>query len=204
MPQRRLPLGSGWLGSPAPFSLDDPSSKLILRHNANAQSDGAGLAIAKRQAPLSPRQQQVETFPLYTPIEKKYLESVAVVKQKNRVYLPILNHNQRKYGDGKLYRTQRKNRGHHFNRVRYADMDGKLIPVRVIRQPGQRVNYEIYDVRHSAAKGFPIKFDGAAWVFDKPPAEPLQTRHLPYRGGANRVNNLVSPPDMDHVFLRFG
>lgn len=142
--------------------------------------------------PLLPRQQQAETFPLYTPLEKKYLESVAVEKEKNRVYLPILNHNRRKYGEGKLYRTQRKNRGHHFHRVRYADMDGKLIPVRVIQHPGQRLSYEIYDVRHPAAKGFPIKFDGATWVFDKSPAEPLQTQQSPYRGGANRVYNLAS------------
>ncbi|BAE73882.1 hypothetical protein SG0607 [Sodalis glossinidius str. 'morsitans'] len=203
MPPRRRSLGSDWRGWPAPFSLEDPMGETLLRENAGWQSGGAGLAIAKRQMPLLPRHDQVETFPLYTLLEKT-LNSIAVEKEKNRVYVAILNHNRRKYGDGKLYRMQKKNRGNHFHHVRYVDMDGKLIPVRVVRYPGQHLNYEIYDVGHPAAKGFPIKFDGARWVFDKPPAEPLNTRPASYRGGANHVHNFSSPADVDHVFLRFG
>ncbi|OIV46587.1 hypothetical protein BK025_10425 [Sodalis sp. TME1] len=203
LPRRRFALGVGQSEMSDPDLFDAPQRP--LRHNApsHGQEDNA-MAIVKRHAPSLQRSGQGGAHPLYTDAELKYLESISIEKEANRVYVPLTNHNRRKYGAGKIYRTQRKNRGKHFHRVRYVEMNGKLIPVRVKRHPSEHLIYEIYDLHLPEKAGFPIKFNGVQWVFDKRPAEPKTTRQAPFGGESRRASYALSDPLPEHVFLRFG
>ncbi|MGK0603414.1 hypothetical protein [Yokenella regensburgei] len=95
------------------------------------------------------------------------INDIKVDKEEGFFYIPEGNNNQKTYGNGNIYVQEKIGDSGHYPWGRYVEMNGELVPVKIITTPGHGVHYEIYNLKVPSGESYPIEWDGNRWLFER-------------------------------------
>ncbi|RJL46790.1 hypothetical protein [Pectobacterium carotovorum] len=145
------------------------------------------------------------THPAFRRKQGKIIERIRITKNDNYNYFTEKNNNPKYYGTGVIYRDQIHGDNTNYSQGKYIEMKGELVPVRSRITPEHGVSYEIYNSNFPLKKGWPIEWDGARWLFERPTSvhvsRKLKQYITPDMFDKNVDASTLSFPD--HIGLRY-
>ncbi|WP_429500370.1 hypothetical protein ACQUFY_25195 (plasmid) [Robbsia andropogonis] len=126
--------------------------------------------------------------PVFTSEQTALLERVSHTPNDDFYYIPSPSNNERSYGGGLIYRTEKKDDSSHYTYGTFVEMDGRLVPVTTRITSGHGLHYEVVDPMQAGGAGRPIAFDGARWRFEADSAPQV----------SKEVKRLITPDMVVH------
>ncbi|WP_413742397.1 hypothetical protein ACL2XO_06175 [Sodalis sp. RH15] len=100
--------------------------------------------------------------------QKKIINDFNIPIGKPVKYIAEQNGNQKRYGAGIIYRVEDTDAYSNDIFYKAIEMNGMVVPVRERITSKNRLHYEIFDISNNQKETYPVEFDGARWLFERP------------------------------------
>ncbi|WP_213990576.1 hypothetical protein [Sodalis sp. dw_96] len=151
--------------------------KYELRMNRHRQyeivvhkSSGATEHLPVYREPLSRKWHLVNynAHPAFNTRQQNIINEYHTPIDEQFKYVAGQNENEKRYGAGIIYRVEKIDDPSNEILHTSIEMNGMLVPVRERITAKKPLHYEIYHIDNVNKETYPVEFDGARWLFERP------------------------------------